>query len=723
MDRATKAGVVRSATFLIGLALSAATLAQGAGVGLDHRPASVTRAQRGKALADSRAGSPHQAVAAALRNRGRSDAVLASLTEGTTSPGRAGASHLRLEQSVEGLKVHGAYAKAAFNSAGQLVHLIDHLAAVPAGALAPSRIDALTALRTAMAQLHPGVQADFRAVPGRGNTSVFEGGAFFHEQPSVTAVAIPLADGTMTRGWLVETWTQQTNQLHHTLVGGDGQILNVESRTASDSYKVFVEDPLKGPQTVVAGPGQTQESPAGWLGTGSQTTVNISGNNVSSYLDADANNRADKGGSAVASGNFLTSVDLNAAPNTTGNKAVAVQNLVYLNNVVHDILYRHGFNEAAGNFQTNNFGKGGAGADPVLAEAQDGSGTDNANFATPTDGRKPRMQMYLWTGSGPTHEVRVNSPIVATYGGNGAEFGPALTTTGITGAIVATTPADGCTAISTALSGKVALIDRGACDFSIKATNAQNAGAAAMIVANNTGGTVYFTMGAGANAQRVRIPSMMISQNDGAALRSLAAPNGTMRKKAQQPLQLDASLDSDIVFHEYGHGLSWRMIGGMSGPLAGAIGEGNSDGIAMLINGDDKIGEYSGSNPNGIRRYPYANYPLTYANVTGAEVHDDGEIYAAIIWRLMELFNGRTEELFSYVVDGMNYTPSTPAYEDMRDGILDAVANAPAVVVGDRCKVWQAFAQYGVGVGASGVVNTSTSVTITPSYESPGDCH
>ena len=78
---------------------------------------------------------------------------------------------------------------------------------------------------------------------------------------------------------------------------------------------------------------------------------------------------------------------------------VAVANLFYLNNVVHDKLYRHGFTEAAGNFQTNNFGRGGFGNDPVNAEAQDGGGTNNANFATPGDGTRPRMQMYLWNTS------------------------------------------------------------------------------------------------------------------------------------------------------------------------------------------------------------------------------------------------------------------------------------------------------------------------------------
>src|SRR4029079_12426502 len=114
--------------------------------------------------------------------------------------------------------------------------------------------------------------------------------------------------------------------------------------------------------------------------------------------------------------------DLGASPTTATNKAVAVQNLFYLNNIVHDILYSHGFNEAAGNFQVDNFNKGGAGSDPVNAEAQDGGGVDNANFATPGDGSSPRMQMYLWTGVG-THVVLAGT---STFKAAGADFGTQL---------------------------------------------------------------------------------------------------------------------------------------------------------------------------------------------------------------------------------------------------------------------------------------------------------
>ncbi len=689
--------------------------------GYERGEARVARANGGAALAQARSQSQAQATGQALAARGRDAQTLAATQQVHSVAGRNGHQHARFEQTVDGLPVYGAYARATFNANGDLVHLIDHLAAVPNTTLPTARVDALQALRGVVNRLHPAANVVLRHQSASGNSLRFDGGRYFWESPSVQAVAVALDDGSMSRGWLVQTWSRRDNQLHHTLVGADGQVLHVESRTNSDSYNVFAKDPGSTAQAVLVGPGAASaDSPSGWLGTGAQTTNNISGNNVRAYLDVDANNAADVGGSAVSDGNFVAVANLVAAPTTLTNRAVAVQNLFALNNRTHDILRRHGFNEAAGNFQVNNFGLGGAGNDPVLAEAQDGSGVDNANFSTPNDGSSPRMQMYLWTGAGATHEVVV-SPGSATYGAMGAGFGPALSTTGLSGAVVASTPADGCTRIGSAVSGKVALIARGTCDFVTKVLNAQSAGATAVIITNND--TVkpddIFTMGGTSN--RIRISSVMLSLNNGSALRSTAGASATLRKKAVQPVQIDGDLDSDIVFHEYGHGLTWRMIGGMSGPLAGAIGEGMGDGVAMLINGSDRVGVYAASSPLGIRRYPYANYPLTYANVTGAEVHDDGEIYGAIVWRLMELFGApRRDTLFSYIVDGMNYTPATPTYEAMRDGILAAVAAAPADPA-DTCTVWRAFAKYGVGVGAKGTVKRSA-VTITASSAVPAGC-
>ena len=89
---------------------------------------------------------------------------------------------------------------------------------------------------------------------------------------------------------------------------------------------------------------------------------------------------------------FPATADPDLYPDTT--------TLFYYNNIIHDYLYSVGFTEATWNFQQDNFGKGGAGADGVSVNAQDGSGTDNANFGTPNDGTAPRMQMYLFTDPG-----------------------------------------------------------------------------------------------------------------------------------------------------------------------------------------------------------------------------------------------------------------------------------------------------------------------------------
>lgn len=72
--------------------------------------------------------------------------------------------------------------------------------------------------------------------------------------------------------------------------------------------------------------------------------------------------------------------------------------LFYALNWYHDKLYKLGFDEASGNFQQTNFSGMGAGNDRVLADVDDGSGTNNANFSTPPDGTSGRMQMYRFTG-------------------------------------------------------------------------------------------------------------------------------------------------------------------------------------------------------------------------------------------------------------------------------------------------------------------------------------
>lgn len=137
----------------------------------------------------------------------------------------------------------------------------------------------------------------------------------------------------------------------------------------------------------------TTESPNGWIDDGGMQTL---GNNVDAHTDTDANNSPDLPRPTSSTRNFDFAMDLTQAPSTY--KDAAATNLFYFCNYIHDVCYTLGFTESAGNFQTNNFGRGGNGSDAVQADAHDGSGTNNANFSTPGDGSPGRMQMYVFTG-------------------------------------------------------------------------------------------------------------------------------------------------------------------------------------------------------------------------------------------------------------------------------------------------------------------------------------
>src|SRR6185436_15863593 len=71
---------------------------------------------------------------------------------------------------------------------------------------------------------------------------------------------------------------------------------------------------------------------------------------------------------------------------------------------MHDQLYELGFDEAAGNFQMDNFGRGGEGNDAVLAEAQNVDMVNAASMSIPPDGDPPRMQMYFFDGPSPDRD-------------------------------------------------------------------------------------------------------------------------------------------------------------------------------------------------------------------------------------------------------------------------------------------------------------------------------
>ncbi len=192
---------------------------------------------------------------------------------------------------------------------------------------------------------------------------------------------------------------------------------------APDSYNVYpmpIESPIHGGRSIVTDPAEATASPFGWHDTngsaGAEFTI-TRGNNVWAQDDSNGNNGtgfSPNGGSGL---DFDFPVNLNQAP--SNYLSASVTNLFYWNNIIHDVFYQYGFNEASGNFQENNYGRGGAGSDSVNADAQDGSGTNNANFATPGDGGNPRMQMFLWNRTNPGRDGSFDNVIIVHEYGHG----------------------------------------------------------------------------------------------------------------------------------------------------------------------------------------------------------------------------------------------------------------------------------------------------------------
>ncbi|MDX6357377.1 MAG: extracellular elastinolytic metalloproteinase [Nocardioidaceae bacterium] len=610
-----------------------------------------------------------------------------------------GVKFVRLQEYAGGLRVVDSDIKAALDKRGRVISLVEN--ASPVSTPAAARITAAQAQSAAVRSLYHGRHVSYL------------------QAPSVERVAVPMSNGRLAEGFLVTTWDTD-NQLRQTVVDGHGKVVRSELRTAEDGYNIFPQDPGKTPQTLISNPADPVASPSGWLSGLSQFVDDINGNNAHAYIDANADNAPDPAGAPDTDGVFDKVFNPNIQPTAGDNKAVAVQNLFYLNNKIHDLLYRAGFTPAAGNFQTSNFGLGGKGGDPVLAEAQDGSGTDNANFATPVDGTSGRMQMYLWSVPG-TSEVAQNG---TSYDAPVAEFSAPLTVAGVSGPLAVAndgtgTTSDACETVAPVAAGTVVIADRGTCDFVTKAANIKAAGGAGVIIANNAAGSPVVM---GGTIRKFDLPAVMVSQAAGTALKAGAPSATTIRLVDPAPPRKDGDLDSDIVYHEYGHGLTWRMIGRMSGDVAGGIGEGMGDTLSIIINNDPVVGEYAFSDPAGIRSHSYEGYNRTYAQIPFDEVHDTGELYGAIMWDLWKRYQaaslGQSDILFD-LVQGMNFTPAKPTFEDMRQGILDGLT---ADSHGARtCMVWNAFATYGVGVGSVAKVS-GAGAKVTQSFAVPPGC-
>ena len=449
---------------------------------------------------------------------------------------------------------------------------------------------------------------------------------------------------------------------------GNTPLLPAEQAIDGSSYNVYpmpVENPRDGDRRTVDNPASAQASPFGWHDTDGQPGPENSitrGNNVHAYADTIASpyvstslypnhNQADPDPMSEPSGGDSLDFDFpivsfDATPATY--REAAVTNLFYWNNVMHDVTFHYGFDEAAGNFQQTNYSGLGKGGDAVNAEAQDGNFVLNANFATPSDGSPGRMQMYLWVD----------------------------------------------------------------------------------------------------------------------AFRDLAVNAGESARTTRSTQVRDGDVDSGVIAHEYGHGISNRLVGGPNtvgclGSHDEREGEGWSDFWSYALTA--RPGE-DGATPRGIGNYvvyydelhprqgpgiritPYSTdfdiNPSTYNTITtAAEPHGVGYVWATMLWDLYwamveehgfhanpydEWTAGGNNRTIQLVTDGMKFAPCEPSFVEARDAIIAAEAaltGAPAngVPGTDECLIWDVFARRGLGLSAdAGDYRSKTDQT--EAYDVPAHC-
>lgn len=194
-------------------------------------------------------------------------------------------------------------------------------------------------------------------------------------------------------------------------------LLLVTGLASAAAYRVFpvpVASPDHGARVLRLNPHDAIASPFGWHDTngvaGAEFTT-LQGNNVHVYLDRDANNVPDGAG---PDGGAALVFDYSYAPTQAPGDyfAALAANAFYWGNMAHDIFYLHGFDEAAGNFQANNYGRGGLGNDYLKMEVADGSGTNNLNWSASNDGTSPRLQMFIWTATVPNREASFDASVM-----------------------------------------------------------------------------------------------------------------------------------------------------------------------------------------------------------------------------------------------------------------------------------------------------------------------
>ena len=360
-------------------------------------------------------------------------------------------SFVHYDQTIGDVPVFRGEIKAGFTKRGEMIRVINNLAPEldyksltadfrnPADAVAAAAQYINYELKSTDLAPNANQSTDLKAVFGEGDFATTAEKMYFPTEPGVARAA-----------WRVLIW--QPDSSYYVIVDAEtGKMLwrkcITDEQTQAATFNVYANTTsflrvLDNPAPMTPGPNDptlgTQgaiqartnvtlignEAPYtfnnnGWIADGANGANGwTDGNAVEAGIDRAAPNGVD----AVVSGtNRAFNFAYNPAPGipSPGDDPLgvefqkgAVTQMFYVMNRYHDEMYLLGFTEQARNFQHDNFGRGGSGADRVSAEGQDSSGTNNANFNTPADGGRGRMQRYLWSAPTPDYDGTIDADII-----------------------------------------------------------------------------------------------------------------------------------------------------------------------------------------------------------------------------------------------------------------------------------------------------------------------
>ncbi len=341
-----------------------------------------------------------------------------------------------LEQKINGIPVFQGVIRGGFTAKGELARTTGALATVTDASALSTEPGVSAGQAVALAAASVGWNVAERsltqkAIEQDGRKVTFARGSMANDAVA-WQVYFQLAPGVVRLAWATEIWGDP--DAFFTVVDAEkGVLLFRKNMTAyqsqSATYNVYTSDSPAPSSPTPALPGSGYQAPTvartmvtligneacstfnnlGWITDGGNTTA---GNNTIAGVDRDGINGVDAPVTGAARVfDFAYNPDADS-PFTAAYQNGDVTNMFYWVNRYHDAAYLLGFTEAARNFQNDNFGRGGLGADRVSAEGQDSSGTNNANFTTGVDGTPGQMQMYIWDGPAPDRSGGLDQDVI-----------------------------------------------------------------------------------------------------------------------------------------------------------------------------------------------------------------------------------------------------------------------------------------------------------------------